>query len=330
MTSRDSHYISTLRQVHTTLENAYDDRPEHEKDVWNLQRMAVPISLSLSNATLSFHRIQQPWLRKTVKAYIRYCLPIYAEGTCRTRLQSLTCFSEFLMQERPTGTAKAITRKLLIEYLSYLPTRVCISVRKCHLLNLRNFLETAARERWLPIPSGRMIFDEEIPRPPKPQPRYLPAAILDQLNSHLGNLKAPWMQMVLILQECGMRISELLQLPLNCLTQDTRGTFYLQFLQGKMKREHTIPVSQEIARVVQEQQQVVRAAENATTLLFPSSKGRVIKQQSFSQRINRLAFDHQIRDANGKLFRFQSHQFRHTVGTRMINLGVPITLFSVI
>jgi hypothetical protein len=49
----------------------------------------------------------------------------------------------------------------------------------------------------------------------------------------------------------------------------------------------------------------------------------VIKQQSFSQRINRLAFDHQIRDANGKLFRFQSHQFRHTVGTRMINLGVP-------
>lgn len=29
------------------------------------------------------------------------------------------------------------------------------------------------------------------------------------------------------------------------------------------------------------------------------------------------------RDARGKLFRFQAHQFRHTVGTRMINLGVP-------
>ena len=168
-----------------------------------------------------------------------------------------------------------------------------------------------------------MIFDEEIPRPPRLQPRYIPAAVLNQLNSHLGNLKAPWMQMVLILQECGMRISELLQLPLDCLTQDTRGTFYLQYLQGKMKREHTIPVSQEIARVVQEQLQVVRTAGNATTLLFPSSKGGVIKQQSFARRINRLAYDHQIRDANGKLFRFQSHQFRHTVGTRMINLGVP-------
>jgi hypothetical protein len=49
----------------------------------------------------------------------------------------------------------------------------------------------------------------------------------------------------------------------------------------------------------------------------------VIKQATFSNRINRLAYDHDIRDAAGKLFRFQAHQFRHTVGTRMINLGVP-------
>jgi hypothetical protein len=82
-------------------------------------------------------------------------------------------------------------------------------------------------------------------------------------------------------------------------------------------------VSQEIARVVQEQQQVVRDTRQAATLLFPSSKGAVIKQYSFANRINRLAYDQQIRDANGNLFRFQSHQFRHTVGTRMINLGVP-------
>jgi hypothetical protein len=157
VTSRDSHYISTLRQVHSILENAYDGRPEQEKDVWNLQRMAVPISLSLSNVTPSFHRTRQPWLRKTVKAYIRYCLTIHAEGTCRTRLQSLTCFSEFLMQERPRATSKTITRRLLLEYLSYLPARVCISVHKSHLL----ICETSSkrpRERLLPITAERTIL----------------------------------------------------------------------------------------------------------------------------------------------------------------------------
>lgn len=323
ITPRDSPYIGVFRQIYSTLETAYDSRPEHQKDVWNLQRLSVPTNLSLSNLTLSFHCIRQLWLRRAVKDYIRYSLTIYAEGTCRTRLQSLTCFSKFLAQARRKASASSITRKLMLEYMSYLPQRISTAVRKTHLLNLRTFLEIASREQWLQIPPERIIFDEEIPQPPKAQPRYIPAAVLDQLNSHLGDLKSPWMQMVFILQECGMRISELLQLPLDCLTQDARGTFYLRFLQGKMKREHTIPISQEIARIVQEQQLGVRSARRSTTLLFPSPKGGVIKQYSFAHRINRLAYDRQIRDATGRLFRFQSHQFRHTVGTRMINLGVP-------
>ncbi|WP_217897051.1 tyrosine-type recombinase/integrase [Granulicella rosea] len=147
--------------------------------------------------------------------------------------------------------------------------------------------------------------------------------MLDQLNQHLHELKPWWMRMVLILQECGMRINELLQLPMDCLSQDARGVFYLRYLQGKVRRENTIPVSQAIARVVQEQQEAVRARGNASTLLFPNERGRPTRQASFSQAINHLAYVHQIKDVTGKLFRFQSHQFRHTVGTRMINLGVP-------
>jgi hypothetical protein len=131
------------------------------------------------------------------------------------------------------------------------------------------------------------------------------------------------MRMVLILQECGMRINELLQLPMDCLSQDARGVFYLRYLQGKVRRENAIPVSDEIARVVQEQLDAVRAQGRAATLLFPNDRGRPARQASFSQAINQLAYVHQIKDATGKLFRFQSHQFRHTVGTRMINLGVP-------
>jgi len=323
VTPRDSAYIGTLRQVFLVLERAYDDRPEHEKDVWDLRRMSIPVSPSLSDTTLNFSSIQQLWLRKAAKTYLQYCLAIYADGTCRTRLQSITCFSEFLSQEQPKATAKAITRKLLLKYLSYLPQRLSIATRKGNVINVRAFLEMAAREQWLPIGSEQMIYDEEVPQPPKPQPRYIPSAVLDQLNRHLGNLKAPWMQMVLILQECGMRLSELLGLPLDCLTQDARGTFYLRFMQGKMKREHTIPVSQEIARIIQEQQETVRDGQPPSTILFPNPRGQVYKQSTFTQRINRLAYNHEIRDGSGKLFRFQSHQFRHTVGTRMINLGVP-------
>jgi hypothetical protein len=129
--------------------------------------------------------------------------------------------------------------------------------------------------------------------------------------------------MILILQECSMRISELLELPVDCLTQDARGVHYLRYLQGKVGRENAIPVSTVITSLVQEQQATVRAGRIESELLFPNRKGGVLKQASFAHRINRLAYDHDIRGADGKLFRFQAHRFRHTVGTRMINLGVP-------
>jgi integrase len=323
VTPRDCSYISTLRQACILLSQAYDLRPEREKDIWDLKRMGVSTNLSQSNVKLSFLVIQQEWLRIAAKSYLRYCLPLYSSSTCRTRVQSIACFSNFLAAERPRATARSITRRLLLEYLSNLHGKISTATCKNHVLNLRNFLEMSYREGWLPTGPERMIYDEEVPRPPKPQPRYLTTTILDQLNEHLDSLKAPWRRKVLILQECGMRISELLQLPIDCLTQDARGVHYLRYMQGKVKRENAIPISIEIARIIQEQQAELRGRSKPSPWLFPNQRGGVIKQASFAHRINRLAYDHDIRDATGKLFRFQSHQFRHTVGTRMVNLGVP-------
>ena len=323
MTPRDSPYISTLRQIWLLLEEAHDTRPEREKDVWDLRRMGVATTLSQSNIKLSFLVIRQEWLREAVKSYLSYCLPLFTASTCRTRVQSMACFSEFLASKEPGVQAASITRTLLLQYLGYLQAKISPATAKNHVLNLRNFLEMSHREGWLTTCSERMLYDEEVPRPAKPQPRYLPSAVLDQLNSHLGELSAPWRRMVLILEECGMRISELLELRADCLTQDARGVPYLRYMQGKVRRENTIPVSREIARLVQEQQAELRARGKPSKLLFPNSKGGVLKQASFAHRINRLAYDHDIRDSAGKLFRFQSHQFRHTVGTRMVNLGVP-------
>jgi integrase len=323
VTARDSQYISTLRQICTMIERAYDLRPEREKDIWDLRRLGVSTNLSQSNVRMSLLAIQQKWLRTAVKAYLSYCLPLYSESTCRTRLQSLTSFSAFLAECRPRATGRSITRSLLLEYLSYLHGKSSLGVAKNYVLNLRNFLEMAHREGWLAVGPERMIYDEEVPRSSKPQPRYLSSAVLDQLNQHLTHLTAPWRRKILILQECGMRISELLQMPIDCLTQDARGVHYLRYMQGKVKRENAIPVSLEIARIVQEQQEEARNRDQTSPWLFPNQRGGVIKQASFANRINRFAYDHNICDANGNLFRFQAHQFRHTVGTRMINLGVP-------
>ena len=81
-------------------------RPNREKDIWDLKRMGVSTNLSQSNAKLSFLVIKQEWLRTAVKSYLSYCLPLYSAGTCRTRVQSIACFSNFLETQKPPGDGK--------------------------------------------------------------------------------------------------------------------------------------------------------------------------------------------------------------------------------
>ena len=151
VTGRDSGFVSTLRQACILLRQAYDLRSNREKDIWDLKRMGVSTNLSQSNVTLSFFVIKQQWLRTAVKSYLSYSLPLYSESTCRTRVQSIACFSNFLATEKPRATTRSITRRLLLEYLSYLHGSVSAATCKNHVLNLRNFLEMAHREGWLAV-----------------------------------------------------------------------------------------------------------------------------------------------------------------------------------
>ena len=75
-----------------------------------------------------------------------------------------------------------------------------------------------------------------------------------------------------------MRISELLQLPVDCLTQDARGVHYLRYTQGKVKRENAIPISLEIARIIQEQQAEGRNHDKPSMWLFPRCQDLVFRR----------------------------------------------------
>ena len=44
---------------------------------------------------------------------------------------------------------------------------------------------------------------------------------------------------------------------------------------------------------------------------------------TFNKYLNSFAKEKNICDSSGNVWRFQPHQFRHTVGTNMINNGVP-------
>jgi integrase len=200
------------------------------------------------------------------------------------------------------------------------------------LSKLAGFFETGVVNDWFDV-SPHLIRKEDYRPEVKSLPRYIPEEVMHQLNQHIDTLPAPIMRMILVIQECGLRIGELCQLPFNCLKQDAKGGWFIQFMRWKMKKETILPISLELSTAIKEQQQYIRENLGEYEYLFCGRSGgenkrfspesKIMTIPSFVSCLKKLSEEFDIRDNSGKHWNFQTHQFRHTVGTRMINNGVP-------
>jgi len=308
---------------------------EYQKEIWDIRNFGLAPNIGKYQYKLSFAGIEQPWMVEPAKRFIRFTFSTLSFSSASERLLSLKRFSRFLAQHHPTVEPESIDRALIIGYLAHLASLDFSVTTRCHSIgSLRGFLETCIQNRWVRF-ERYLIRHEDFPKRPKSLPRFIPNEVMSQLNHHLVDLPEPVMRMVLVLQECGMRISELLFLKPDCLLQDKAGDWFMRYYQFKMKKEITIPVSREVVRVIQEQRSYIQAALSVPfDYLFCANEGGGCKgyftpspknmtQQAFSRYLNNLAKRHSICDASGKVWHFQSHQFRHSVGTTMINNGVP-------
>lgn len=247
-------------------------------------------------------------------------------------------FSKFLEKHYPREDFSSINRWLILDLIAELNRRGYTPHHKIKVLStLSNFFEIGVINNWFSV-QPYLILKEDYPKEFKHKPRFIPEEVMQQLNNHLDALPAPVMRMVLVIQECGLRVGELLQLKFNCLIQDAKGGWFLHFTRWKMLKEDIIPISSELAIVIQEQQQFIRdqLGEGFDYLFCARKNGRnygstdkficavkVMDKGTFIQYIKNLAEKFDIKDVSGIRWNFQSHQFRHTVGTRMINNGVP-------
>ncbi len=317
------------------LEIVIDPQAEYLKDIWDCRYLGIEGGVGKSSYKLNFALLVQPWLREAAKRYIKMCLSSIVFASAQEKLYSLRTLSGFLRQDYPEIQPAEINRDVITNFTIYLASRkLAYATRHKILCDTKLFFDASYQLEWLDV-SRYLVRQEDLPRVPKALPRYIPEEVLRQLNEHIEELAEPVIRMVLVLQECGMRISELLNLKLDCLLQDKAGDWFLKYYQFKMKKEITIPISREVVRVIQEQQRYIRQhfTPDEFDYLFCANGGsqppnfnpvpRVMMRKTLPKQLNRLAKEHNICDSTGKVWHFQTHQFRHTVGTRMINNGVP-------
>lgn len=333
-TKRENDIIRWFRQMYKIVAAAYDDRPEVEKDLWDLRKMGLEVNMASTAHRLNFTRISQPWLRDLAKEYMRYNIAVHSPGDCIGKLGAINAFSSFLAQKYPLLGPSSLNRSLIVEYIAYLHDRQISDSWECHaLVALRTLLEVSAyRLGRDDLPKERLIFDDDLPKEKKTLPREIPEEVLAQIREHLETLDTTMLRMVTILLECGLRISELCTLSFDCLIRDDKQDWYLKFYQIKLKQEHVIPlVNETVVAVIQAQQEDTQAQwEGKSPYLFTRplkrSRGQPLPfvSMTFANRLNRWALEKNVRDRYGRLYHLQSHQFRHSVGMRLINDDVPL------
>lgn len=128
---------------------------------------------------------------------------------------------------------------------------------------------------------------------------------------------------------CGLRVTDALRLGFDCTLTDANGAPYLRYVNHKMKRDALVPIDEEVRRLITDQQQRVLAQwPGGCPHLFPRSTKNPDGQQptasgTYRQALYRWLEDCAISDEHGQPARLTPHQWRHTLGTRMINRDVP-------
>jgi integrase len=273
-----------------------------------------------------FHFIRsEPWLKDAVKQYCQHTLVHGAASSCLESIHVANRFSENLAESHPNVVGAEIDRNVLLGFVPFLE-RIghTHNGRYSTLSHLRTMLEYCGREAWGGLPNRVLLYKQDLPARTAAIPRFIPDEVVRALNAHLDDLPEDQQRMLLVIEEVGMRGGELCEAPFDCLLQDNEGDYFLYY-QGKMRKEHHVPISRELAKVVKEQQTYMleRFSEQAPPYLFMTCRDQLYKRRTLGVIINSVAHKHDIRGADGQRFWFKSHGFRHRVGTSMINNGVP-------
>ena len=334
--------LGWLRFSRNALQRLRDER--HGGEVWKWDTWPTDRIDSSGRYThqpvrrIYFADIEPRWLRELAKRWARWRITTTTKSPASVAVStsSLRRFSAWLAERDalPTGPGQ-ITRRLLEDYRAHVHTLAVSQARRNGLLvDLKVFLDDVRLHEWAPgLPANATYYRGEIPNKTITLPRFIDEFVMGQIDNdaNLARLSDETTRtLIVVLIETGLRSVDARHLPFDPITTDQTGAPYLRFVNHKLSREAIIPISQRLLAQLRRQQAHLRERFGFDPpLLLPRPRSNPDADKPFgasvlTAQLDRWMADCDIRDASGKRARVTSHQFRHTLGTRMINNEVPL------
>ena len=306
---------------------------EYPRDLWRLRALGVPGQ----QPSVRFGQIPQPWLKALAKRWTRWRVTAGGRSDAAYQgLRAITRFGQFLAASKvPVQGLGQVDRDLLERYLAVLQHELAGKADHAKYIgSLNAFFAAIRRHGWDDtLPATAAFYPEDYPRA---SPQRLPRAVAEHVMAQvedpasLGLWDNPAYRLVtLILIRCGLRITDAIRLPFDCLVSDSNDAPYLRYRNHKMNREALVPVDEQLVQQIRDQQaRATGRYPGGATVLFPQVKanrdGRKAMHGGAYRRALYSWLDRcDIRDEHGKPVHITPHQWRHTLGTRLINRDVP-------
>lgn len=300
---------------------------EKDKDTWDIRRLDIKVegfNPARPRYIINFNNIKQEKIREVVKKYEYERLKTRKYSCIIDDLKAINIFSKFLYDNYPNIISlDMLTRDIVLEFLEYVEQLDMKHTTKAQRKGgIRVFLNLIVLYGWDNTPKIKLISKDDYTKRVVTLPKPIDSDIIKKLNENLKYLPKEIARMAIVIQNVGMRVNELCTLKVGSVKKDLEGDYFLEYYQSKTNKSSRIPIKKEIAEVLLKQEAEVLNINKNSKFIFSKNGERPISQESFSYHINKLAFEREIRDSNGKLYRFRSHHFRHTVATNYVNNGM--------
>ena len=318
-----SQLITYFEKFLTYLKSSKDERPENEKDIWELERLGLDIQLNpIKNCRLiDFKGIIQKAIREETKKGIYMHLKSEAVYTITQEMTIMRRLSRFLNQKYPQITScKDIDREVIESFLAYLNTENLINSHTKSFLNrLRKLLETIGMIYHYPQLQN-LILNREIPSTPRTEFKVYSDEELKRLNAALVKLDEQTVRLMIIHQMLGTRISDTLTLCRGCVYEKGEEKF-IRIKQMKTNI-YEKPVSKELADLIQKAEDYTQEHYGETKYIFVNDRDPIKAMQYATLRIRIIQLIHKenLKDDNGEYFGFGTHMYRHCYGMRLTEM----------
>lgn len=323
-----------FKNLYSFLKNEFksnkdDTKNFFDKDKWDIRELPFKVQgfdPSRPRYTISFEKIIQDKIKTMAKKYTIERLKTKKYTTCIDDLKGINILSEFLSNEHPEiNSLTQLNREVIEEFLGHVNLNSNLKPRtqSSRLGAVKTFFETCTLFGWDEAPKQTLLLTDDVKKKYKVLPKFYEDNVILQINKNLEQLPVQIARMVFVLQNVGMRISELCNLKVDCIKMDTEKDPILIYMQEKTDEINRVPIKKDVAMAIEEAKKLSKEKFGKNVrYVFMQNENRPISKDTFSYHMNQLIKKNDIRDSSGNLVRIKSHHFRGTVATKYANLGM--------